>query len=224
MKFTYTVTLASAVLLAVGCAHESQQAQYDENLVPNSFVQTATASTNEAPASAVAPAAVANATATAPSADSQSQSDNAIVSSVRESLQRDSEIAPIVPNIEITANNGAVLLSGWVQSQEQKNQIGTIAQQAAGVMAVNNQLQALAVPVPQPPPTVANPPANPVLNPTSSDSNNPSIVYGNTDTNSDTATNAPLNPTSAPSTPNRTYQPDTQEQNGQVPDTNATIH
>ena len=220
MKIIYALSFVSAVLLAGGCAHESQQAQYDENLVPNSSAQTSASGSGATRTAVSGPAAVntASVDATTSAADSRSESDNTLVSSVRELLQRDAEVAPIVPNIQVTANNGAILLNGWVQSQEQKNQIGAICQQAPGVMAVNNQLQALPTPAPQPPTTVENPPGSPTLNPTSSNSNSPPNVYKNTESGS----NAPLNQTSAPSSPNRFYQPGSQDHNGQVPDTNNT--
>src|SRR5690348_11919450 len=108
MKIACTVTLASAVLLAIGCAHQRQQAQYDENLVAGSAQASVSGNgANETSVSPAAPANPARVNATASSGQSGSESDNTIVSSVRELLQRDAEIAPVVPNIEITANNGA---------------------------------------------------------------------------------------------------------------------
>ena len=72
------------------------------------------------------------------------ESDNAIVAQVRESLRRDPEIALIVPNLQITANNGAIILNGHVQSEEQKRQIFSKVQGITGVVAVNNQLNVIA--------------------------------------------------------------------------------
>jgi hypothetical protein len=117
MKIIHTVAIASAVVLAAGCAHETHQAQYDESISPHAN------------------------SANAENSDAASVSDGTLVSQLRQSLQRDAEIAPIVPNIQITANDGTVVLSGSVQSEEQKRQIESIVHGEAGVVSVNNQLQ-----------------------------------------------------------------------------------
>ena len=150
MKITPAIAMASALFLAAGCAHEEQHAQYDESISP--YASDGTSRYNSAGGSYSPGGAAAGASVSGPTGQSEvsggvsgtppeSQSDNTIVTQVRESLQRDPEIAPIVPGIQISANNGTIVLSGTVQSEEQKRQIESIVHNAGGVVTVKNQLQ-----------------------------------------------------------------------------------
>jgi hypothetical protein len=65
---------------------------------------------------------------------------------VNESLRQDPEIAVIAPNIQVSVNNGAVVLNGHCQSEEQKRQILARVQKVTGVATVNNQLTVMAGP------------------------------------------------------------------------------
>lgn len=150
MKMTHTIALASALMLAAGCAHEKYHAQYDENISPYASdgsprYNASGGSYSEGGVSAVVntsqSSAQAGVTADAKSTQPESRSDDAITTQVRESLQRDPEIAPIVPNIQISANNGTVVISGSVQSEAQKRQIESIVHNSGGVVTVKNQLQ-----------------------------------------------------------------------------------
>jgi hypothetical protein len=170
MKITPPITMASVLLLAAGCAHEvRQQARYDESISPgysngrmseyyqgtstsgadvgSKFMSGGTVGENPSPSHGPGYTVEGQ-------LGSQAQSDNAIIAHVRESLQRAPEIALIVPNIQIGANNGAVALDGTVQSEEQRRQIESIAKRASGVAAVNNQLKVLSS---QPPAGMDNP-------------------------------------------------------------------
>lgn len=145
-----------------------------------------------------------------------SRSDNTIVTEIRQSLQQDPEIAPIVPNIQITANNGTVELHGTVQSGAQKRQIESIAVNATGVVVVDDHMHVSSTgqsgtgeqeggtmgQTSQP----SNPQLNPntatsgqsgeggTLNPTSTSNNSPAQIYQNS-TNS-VSGGETLNPTS----------------------------
>ena len=173
MRISSAMAMASALLLGAGCAREQQSAHYDETISPaysagrtsdyDSDHKAAVSSPNESELNATAEKI-------------GGQSDNSIVASVRELLLRNEEIAPIVPNIQISDNNGAVILNGSVQSQEQKRQIEVIAQQATGVVAINNQLDVITPPRQT---TMENQPTNPLLNPTSVSSNSPPALYQN---------------------------------------------
>jgi hypothetical protein len=144
-------------------------------------------------------------------------------------LRRDAEIAPIVPNLKITANNGAVILSGSVQSEEQKRQIEAIAQQATGVRAINNQLHIITSPAYR-----ENPSSNPPLNPTSNNGDKSPRLYKNAPGSTDNSGTNALNQTSRPEGSDRLYQNagsttqnsnsnalNGQEQNGQPQTTNS---
>jgi len=202
MKTAYVLTIVSAGLLAAGCAHEQERARYDENISP-SYSGGRMSNFNSDHSAAISSAATAGGNFT--SGKTSSESDNAVVASVRELLRRNAEIAPIVPNIQISANNGAVVLSGAVQSDAQKRQIEILAQQATGVVAVNNQLEVVSIPRQT---SIDNQASNPLLNPTSVVSNNPPALYQNAGSAVDN-TNAltPSSPTStASNSPPRLYQ------------------
>ncbi len=172
------LTAAGAVLLAAGCAQEApHQAQYSP--VYSSWPTRVYSQPRQV---IVVP------------------SDGSIAAAVRESLRRNVEIAPIVPNIQINANNGAVSLNGWVQSVEQKHQIGVLARDVAGVVAVNNQLVPLVdTSSPRPPVQDQSQSANPLLN----DSANGGAGQAN-------HTNG-LAPTAAPGGSEKLYQQNTPE-------------
>lgn len=140
MKITQAIIILSAVVLAAGCANEEHRVQYDpydESISPYTHNGTARYQNNNN-ISLGGSYSTPGGTITG---GSVSESDDTIVTNVRESLERDPEIAPIVPNLQITANNGTVLLNGPVQSEEQKRQIGSLIGNVGGVMSVNNQLQ-----------------------------------------------------------------------------------
>lgn len=222
MKITQAVTMASALLLAAGCAHEQQRAQYDESMSPAYSGRTGESgnggNNNMSPPSSSASEQVSG---NVVAGKSGSASDNTIVAEVRESLQRNAEIAPIVPNIQISANNGAVVLSGSVQSEEQKRQIGALALQASGVVAVNNQLQIIANPGSRES-GMENQPDNPLLNSTSSSSNSVPRIYKDAGDNPDNSNGNALNPTSLPNGADKIYQEPPQKQNGQGTNSNQT--
>jgi len=168
MKMTRTITMASALLLAAGCAHEEHSVRTEESVSPsygystggteynryntqNNFSSSTSANgtySGNAGTSGNYSSGASGTYSSTPTTDngayastaSGSQSDNTIVAQVREDLRRDPEIALIVQNIQISANNGAIILSGSVQSEEQKRQILSRVQKVTGVATVNNQL------------------------------------------------------------------------------------
>src|SRR6185295_15689565 len=66
--------------------------------------------------------------------------DTIVVTEIRRSLSGNTELAPIVSQLQITENNGTVTLSGRVPNEQQKQQIQTLVQQQTGVTQVNNQI------------------------------------------------------------------------------------
>lgn len=230
MKITRTIAMASALLLAAGCAHEEQHAQYDESISP--YASDGTPRYNSYGGS-YSPGGAA--TGASPS-QSASRSDNTIVTQVRESLQQDPEIAPIVPSIQISANNGTIVLNGIVQSEEQKRQIGSIVHNTGGVVTVNNQLQVAptgqggagqAAPnaiqgaqeggatgqsqssSPQLSPNTApsgQSSEGGTLNPTSTSNNSPPQIYQSSSNSVSAPSDETLNPTSSSNSAPRLYQ------------------
>ena len=156
MKITQTIGIASALLLVAGCAHEEYSARTDESVSPSYGHSSGRTEDNThhnvvpSPPSGGGYSGSASGTystgnggtySVGVSTGGQSQSDNTIVAQVRAALERDPEIAFVVPNIQISANNGAIILNGHVQSEEQKRQILSRVQQVTGVATVNNQLE-----------------------------------------------------------------------------------
>jgi len=61
-------------------------------------------------------------------------------SRVRQTIQGDAALAPLLKDVQITAVNGAVTLRGTVKTQKDKEALGAKAQGTSGVMSVDNQL------------------------------------------------------------------------------------
>ena len=153
MKITHAVIMVgSALLLAGGCAPEQQHQARHEGIIapayspdgtrlPDSYYgENAPNNTPKAANKTQSPPYVSREPPCPPSAHVK-RSDNSIAADAREALLRNAEIAAIVPNIQITANNGVLRLSGSAQSEEQTRQIQSIVGRTKGVVAVNNQLQ-----------------------------------------------------------------------------------
>lgn len=64
--------------------------------------------------------------------------DKTITAKVKTALLRDSDVKG--SDVDVTTFNGAVQLSGFVESQTQKDRAGELARQVAGVQQVHNNL------------------------------------------------------------------------------------
>ena len=64
--------------------------------------------------------------------------DKTITAKVKTALLRDSTVKG--SDVDVTTFNGAVQLSGFVESQEQKDRAGELARQTEGVQQVHNNL------------------------------------------------------------------------------------
>ena len=152
MKMTQTITVAASALslFLAGCAHEEHHAQYDESISPygaaggtveyNNSTTSSSSSRSGTYGGNYSTQGGASVSSGASAGGTMSESDNQIVTDVRESFLRDPEIAPIVPNLQIVANNGTIILSGSVQSEEQKRQIEALCRRSGKVVSINNQL------------------------------------------------------------------------------------
>lgn len=239
MKIAKMVALASAGILAAGCAHEEHHAQYDESVTPNANQSSRYNSSQSS----------------GTTAGSSAEADNKLASQVRQSLQQDPQIAPIVSNMQITANNGMVVISGTVQSGEQKRRIESIIVDNPDVAILDDQLRLSAgamSPTSRPGSGSSNyqngktgdpsggQPANPtvnggdnsvnsvapsdvgktngarLLNPTSNSTNSPPRIYHDAG-NMNNSTNNALNSTSRTNGQSQIYQ----DQNSQGLNTNG---
>ncbi len=247
MKLTYPITMASALLLAAGCAHEEssvgtggtdyssgRMSEYNNQNPPASvggsysadgsyssgggetyasrpggkYAGTVGADGTYTPfANSESSSAVAPVSAGAYAGSAGTESDYAVVSQVRESLRQDPEIAPVVSSLQISAHNGAILLIGSVQSEEQKHRIYSKVLGVTGVVAVNNQLNVMAG---GPNANGANPQGS-QLYPTGNNSDSHRL-YKDSD-GRDTSTNNALNPTSRPGSSSQIYHESDHGQN-----------
>jgi hypothetical protein len=262
MKLTHTITMASALLLAAGCAHEEHSVRTGETdyssgrmteynnpgtapaiggsySADGSYSSGGGGTYSSRPAGNYSgtvgadgtytpdPNSVASTPTPPPGAYSGiagTQSDNAVVAQIRESLRQDPDMALIAPSIQISAHNGSVLLSGHVQSQEQKRQIMTKVLSIGGVLAVNNQLNVMA--------GGANVngenPHSPQLYPTGNNSDSQRLYKDadgrDTSTNNTlNATPQPLNPTSRPNSSSQIYH-ESDPGNVQTPNGNLSTN
>jgi osmotically-inducible protein OsmY len=168
MKTGRTIALASAVILAAGCAHEEHHAQYDESLAPNASQSSSQYNSNQFRSDQ-------NGTAAA----TPSEPNDVLVNRVRQSLQQDPKVAPAVPNIQITADKGMVVLSGTVQTREQKRQIQSIVAGDWGVDILDDQLRV----------------SSGAMNPTSRPDTGSSIYQNGSGKTGDPPGSQPANPT-----------------------------
>ena len=168
MNITQKLTIVSLLLLAAGCAHrERQTARYDENLnsrhyaaVPansgSSATSSATDSTAPSSASQATPATSAQTSQNPPSntatgeQNGLSESDRQLVSKVQRTMNNDTSLVPLASNIQITAQNGTVTLSGTVPTEQDKQKLEMAAKSAPDVVSVNNQIQVSSQSAPAP--------------------------------------------------------------------------
>jgi len=83
--------------------------------------------------------------ATLGSLSGPSASDSAAVSRIQRTF-RTSELAGIAPNINVSAQNGTVTLTGFVSSEHERQMAETLARSAGGVLNVNNELDVVGSP------------------------------------------------------------------------------
>jgi osmotically-inducible protein OsmY len=69
-----------------------------------------------------------------------SDSDQDLAQRVEQTLREDATLAEAAQNIQVHASNGQVTLMGSVNSQQEKNNLESKAQQVTGVTQVHNQL------------------------------------------------------------------------------------
>jgi osmotically-inducible protein OsmY len=78
--------------------------------------------------------------ATADATASVSDSDRSLETKVREALTTDSSFGSAAPNVQVKVEGGKVVLSGNVESEQQKQMAATIVQNTTGVVSVDNRL------------------------------------------------------------------------------------
>jgi hyperosmotically inducible protein len=75
------------------------------------------------------------------SAEATRPEDLQLAESVRQAITADPSLSPSARSVEISSDEGVVVLRGEVQSQDEKDRLESIAQQVAGVQKVENELE-----------------------------------------------------------------------------------
>jgi len=152
-KFTTVVSLL--VLGVAGCAHRthysSSQQTYPAYASPNTRTYENPGMTYDSyNSSTYSPGYNSSSTVNqySPSTTSQSSTsvtasggDQVLITQIRQSLNNNPNLVEVVPNIQVTAQNGTVILNGTVPNEQQKQAVETLVKSTAGVVNVNNQLQ-----------------------------------------------------------------------------------
>src|ERR1041385_639596 len=146
MKIQGTLTVLSSLVLLAGCAHRAEYAAYDQNVPSPSYNGTTTynnqsSTYNNSSTTSVAPQnntsvgiSQQNSASLTPNA-----SDQSLVFQVRQALHNNPNLTEVVPNIQINASGGTVILTGSVPNEQQKQAVETLVKSTTGVVNVNNQ-------------------------------------------------------------------------------------
>ena len=136
MKIVHKLTMVSSLLLIAGCSSWRDRHAQNDNYRYSSANYGAYGNAGGSSTS--------GSTASSGSFESSSRSFQPETSSGTSSqtgTQSSGDTTPLVPGLQITAQNGTLTISGTVSSEQEKQNIETIAKSAAGVASVNNQLQ-----------------------------------------------------------------------------------
>ena len=76
-----------------------------------------------------------------PTDQSETEADRTISQNIRKAIVEDDSVSTNGKNVKIITSDGTVTLRGPVKSAEEKTNLGSKAQQIAGVKKVDNQLE-----------------------------------------------------------------------------------
>jgi hypothetical protein len=144
----YTAVLA-AVLVLTGCGRQDTGGTYGTDTGTGAAGGITTSQPTEPPA--LPP----EERAPAPPTGLQTQQDQQLMVQVRQALTRGATVAD-AQNVQVSVQNGAVILSGTVPSEAERQEMEQQARQVQGVQSVNNQLQVLGQEAPAAPGTAQN--------------------------------------------------------------------
>jgi osmotically-inducible protein OsmY len=129
--------VSSLVLLAVGCARHdrfSDTAYYSPSYGAGGATSSSATTTTEFNTAQPSTQSTVSTTASA-------STDQALSTQVQQSLKNDPTTSTIAPQIQVSAQGGAVTLSGTVASEQEKQRVETMVKSTSGVVNVNNQLE-----------------------------------------------------------------------------------
>ena len=126
MRIASLVSVASGLLLGVGCSSTYHPAGYSSSAP---VYGGEVISSGPYGATMVVPAR------------SQVEADRALENSLRGQLNRYGDLASVAPGVQIYSQNGTVTLTGTVPSVRERDMIESLVRDTGGVVAVNDQLQ-----------------------------------------------------------------------------------
>ena len=119
------IFLASVALLvaAAGCAYNQRQAGYGTVPTSGEIISS--------------PPPVSSTSVNLP----VTEADRALAEQVRQQFNRYGVLAAAASNIEVSARNGTVTLTGTVPSEQERKMVDAMVQNTSGVTAVNDRLK-----------------------------------------------------------------------------------
>jgi len=151
MKTAYKLTIVSSLFLAAGCSawHERHAKNEQRNEQFTSYSDAGASTTSDTNVSSNFQPSTSQSTTSGritgitPQTQTfgQTGADNGVVQQVQQQLTQDPSLAALVPNLQISFQNGTMILAGNVPSEQEKTKIETIVKSTTGVINVNNQLQ-----------------------------------------------------------------------------------
>lgn len=139
-----TLWLASIALVGVVACADNDRTGDQTSRPATSPPATESETAPNSPSSPSETAPNSPTTATEPSTaglPTMSEADQALAQQVRDALQKNAGTAAAGENVQVHARDGEITLRGSVNSEQDKTNMGTTAQQVAGVKSVNNQLE-----------------------------------------------------------------------------------
>jgi osmotically-inducible protein OsmY len=107
--------------------------------------ETATSSADLKPESTAANDQDRGSTAATPTDQAQTGPDVKITQDVQQAIMADTALAATAPNVKVITVSGVVTLSGPVKTPQEKQLVADKAQQVAGVIRVDNQLDVMPI-------------------------------------------------------------------------------
>jgi osmotically-inducible protein OsmY len=156
MKIAYKLAIVcSAMILAAGCRSNQERASRNENYSAGSSsyesgATTSSSTTSGQPGDQSLTPGSSQSSAGNASQSGLTESDRMLSRQVQQQLQNDPSLAAAAPSIQVSAQNGTVILSGNVKSDQDKEKIESTVRGITGVVSVNNQLQVSLQPTSEP--------------------------------------------------------------------------
>jgi osmotically-inducible protein OsmY len=138
MKIRDLLILASPVLLAAGCAYNERTSRYGEVPVYGDEVVSTPDYTPTTPAAPVY--STTRVSQGSGATGLMTDSDRELVTSVRHQFDRYGDLSGLAPNIQVTALNGTVTLTGSVPNERDRQMVEAMVRNTAGVVGLHNQL------------------------------------------------------------------------------------